>query len=260
MNTASGRSAARRTGARFLQAMTGKTQGKRGLYLGWSPVLGQERSKDLAGFEMGFLTGTEGAGVFSSDLSDVSDDSYDVVVLEEVLDRVESPEGLVESVHKILSDTGAMVVLARHGQKSAPARKLAQLMGLSDESTEVTHCFSSRELFETVKNGFDVEQFQTFGRFFTVFLEYLADFSIRWKEAKGSSNTAAADRSVRGWVYPLQVLASPLDLVLVFSKGYYIVARCKKRPWRQRKTPVLRDGRSIADAALNTKIGSAGPF
>ena len=63
-----------------------------------------------------------------------------------------------------------------------------------------------------------------------------------------------------GAIYPRAVMAGLRDMVREFPAGYHMVVRARRRVWRPRLTPKLQDGRSIADAALNTKIGTAQPF
>ena len=61
--------------------------------------------------------------------------------------------------------------------------------------------------------------------------------------------------------WPLMWLTSKIEKVVSFMMpGHNIVAKTKRRVWRERRTPILVDGRSIAEAALNTKIGTAAPF
>ena len=61
--------------------------------------------------------------------------------------------------------------------------------------------------------------------------------------------------------YPLMWLLSKLEeKLLFFVPGHNMVAKTKRRVWRARKQPILIDGRSIAEAAINTKIGTAAPF
>ena len=61
-------------------------------------------------------------------------------------------------------------------------------------------------------------------------------------------------------LYPFFWLAAQLDKLLFFTKGYCLIGRARRRQWRPRRTPVLADGRSIAEAALGGKIGTAAPF
>jgi hypothetical protein len=61
-------------------------------------------------------------------------------------------------------------------------------------------------------------------------------------------------------LYPLFWVAAQLDYALFFTRGYYLIARARWRPWRPRRVPVLADGRSIAEAALGGRIGTAAPF
>ena len=39
-----------------------------------------------------------------------------------------------------------------------------------------------------------------------------------------------------------------------------MLLKSRRRKWRPRRQPKLIDGRSIAEATINTKIGSAAPF
>ena len=57
---------------------------------------------------------------------------------------------------------------------------------------------------------------------------------------------------------PLFWLAEILDAVFFFLPDHHMVLRAKRRMmWVPRVTPRLRDGRSIAEAALGSKIGTA---
>jgi len=47
---------------------------------------------------------------------------------------------------------------------------------------------------------------------------------------------------------------------LEFLPGHKLLVKSRRRPWRPRLSPKLIDGRSIAEAAINTKIGTAAPF
>ncbi|MGQ9663098.1 MAG: hypothetical protein ACUVWX_12290 [Kiritimatiellia bacterium] len=48
----------------------------------------------------------------------------------------------------------------------------------------------------------------------------------------------------------LYTLAYQLDLLLFFTRGYYMVASAKRRAWRPRTAPVLSDGRSLSEVVL----------
>ncbi|MEA2069008.1 MAG: hypothetical protein U9P12_07400, partial [Verrucomicrobiota bacterium] len=59
-----------------------------------------------------------------------------------------------------------------------------------------------------------------------------------------------------GFAYPLLWLLSKLE----FLPGHKLLVKSRRRHWRPRIQPKLIDGRSIAEAAINTKIGTAAPF
>jgi hypothetical protein len=97
----------------------------------------------------------------------------------------------------------------------------------------------------------------------------LAEASVRGMRSRAvqmgmeSANEAVIERfcKVRRATLPLLVLAQGLDMLLFLARGSCLVCRARRRSfWRPRKSPVLLDGRSIADATINTKIGTAGPF
>ena len=57
---------------------------------------------------------------------------------------------------------------------------------------------------------------------------------------------------------PIFWLAGILDVIFFFLPEHHMVLRAKRRMmWVPRVTPRLRDGRSIAEAALRSKIGTA---
>ncbi len=62
--------------------------------------------------------------------------------------------------------------------------------------------------------------------------------------------------TLAGIAYPLLWLLSKLE----FLPGHKLALKSRRRLWRPRTTPKLVDGRSIAEAAINTKIGTAAPF
>ena len=103
-----------------------------------------------------------------------------------------------------------------------------------------------------------MELARTCNRFFVELLEAVA----QWGARKGADEAGWGASSLRWYGalrYPFK-LAVALDTLLAFTRGYDLIARARRRPWRPRRAPILSDGRSIAEAALGGKIGTAAPF
>ncbi len=59
------------------------------------------------------------------------------------------------------------------------------------------------------------------------------------------------------------ILTLPLvvfEALFGWGKGYQITARARARIWKERREVKIRDGRSIAEATIRTKIGTATEF
>jgi hypothetical protein len=129
--------------------------------------------------------------------------------------------------------------------------------------------YTEAQLFAVLKDGFDVEQARTYSRFFT----QLLDTGIRWISERQQANHDAVkgtllteadfqrlEKSLKLYrvIFPFFWLAAQLDRLLVFTNGFMLIARARRRPWLKRATaPTLRNGRSLAEAALGGRIGSA---
>jgi hypothetical protein len=175
---------------------------------------------------------------------------------------------LVSECHRILKDAGYLIILTPHCKRMAllgPFRKGAE----GPEGRPVGRPgYTQAQLFEVIKDGFDVCELSTYSRFFVELVNAITGFFLQGARRRWSMNEAADAAGlveaqmtrVYGIAYPFYWLANQLDLLLFFTKGYNMVAVARRKIWRERKAPVLVDGRSIADATINTKIGTAAPF
>lgn len=174
----------------------------------------------------------------------------DVLILSERLAGSADPRGLMEEGHRVLKEDGTLVILTAH--RSRP-RKQA---GGHTES----------ELFELIRDGFDVLESRAFVRGLSFRLHKwierrLAGIGTSWEDICEHDEKTDAAYRLLSRTYPLCWLASKLDRLMMLSPGrYLIVTARRRRVWRSRAAPRLRDGRSIADATINTRIGSAAEF
>lgn len=189
--------------------------------------------------------------------------AFDAVAASETLEYVENPTDLMAELHRILRPKTRLILHVRRKRKSLVGffRRIA---GLTDPTRPLIHeGFTPTELFEVLKDGFDVQETMEYGRFFTEFTEVLAELFAGLIPA--SCETAALDerrlrRALRVYsiATPFFWLAGFLDALCFFLPYHHMVLRAKRRMmWVPRVTPRLRDGRSIAEAALGSKIGTA---
>lgn len=203
-----------------------------------------------------------------------ADGTFDLVVIVDALERVRDDYAFIKECHRVLKPDGRLVITAARKMVfcllDSPLRAM---LGLSWRAKGLERPgYTSGEFFEVLKEGFDVPE--------------TGAYSTGWVEVPGLFCEAIANRLLHGLynmpgektgteefyhytklnifaslAYPLLWLLAQLEeKLLFFWPGHNMVAKTKRRVWRARRTPVLVDGRSIAEAAINTKIGTAAPF
>ena len=216
------------------------------------------RAALLAG--LGFRDVREAARLPALDLPDASQDA---AVLGGVLEYAVRPEDIMAQIHRVLRPKTRVVLHVRRRRRSL-VNLFRRWAGLADPARPpVCGGFTPAELFDVIKDGFDVQETETFGRFFTEFTEVLAElFAGLVPETCEEAALRPGSLKRALWAYrlftPLFWLAAALDTLFFFLPNHHLVIRAKRRMlWVPRVTPRLRDGRSIAEAALGSKIGTA---
>jgi 2-polyprenyl-3-methyl-5-hydroxy-6-metoxy-1,4-benzoquinol methylase len=201
------------------------------------------------------------------------DEAFDCVVIVDMLEHVEDDLAFVKECHRVLKPAGRLIVNVPHVKRFSLIRGLRNLLGLSDaDHGHLRPGYRQQQLFGMLKDGFDVEHAETYSRFMVELLDSFMRFAAKHSGGgeRGAVKGVIVDRErfrkmekmfkIYSALYPFFWLAAQIDRLFFFTSGYYLVARARRRLWIPRRIPVLRDGRSIADAALNTKIGSANPY
>ncbi len=189
--------------------------------------------------------------------------AFDAVLASETLEYVRNPEDLMAELHRIMGSKTRLILHVRR-KRHTLINTFRKLAGLTDPTRPMTHPgFTPTELFEVLKDGFDVQETTGLGRFFSEFANLLAELFAGVIPASGEPAALNERRLKRAAaVYavftPLFWFCSMLDAICFFLPTHHMVLRARRRMmWVPRVTPRLRDGRSIAEAALATKIGSA---
>ena len=127
--------------------------------------------------------------------------------------------------------------------------------------------YSKDQMYRILKDGFDVPETVYYSNALLEIVAAIGD-AIQRKINQGPAWLIPKELSqenlyiyrnlhlVAKVLYPLYWLSS---LVNIFPK-HEMLLRSRRRKWRPRRQPKLIDGRSIAEATINTRIGSAAPF
>jgi SAM-dependent methyltransferase len=192
---------------------------------------------------------------------------FDVVVVADHLEYLQDDEKFIAECHRILKASGRLVISVPRARRWSLVRVFREMVGLVDKSRPLVRPgYTESQLFDVLKDGFDVQESKTYSRFFTemagAFIEWIARYPSPRAGEDEFETTRRLEKALRVyyWLQGLFWIAHVLDYALFFMLGSNIIVRAKRRMWVPRRTPKLSDGRSIAEAALQSKIGTAAPF
>lgn len=178
------------------------------------------------------------------------DKSHDIIVVVNMLGSVDSDMDFVEDCHRILKNDGRLILCTKHRKTMSFINLLRSLLGLVPDmlSDSRKTGYTEAELFNILKNGFDVYSVRSYSRFFVQFVDAIVTALVK----KKVNDLASPSRQrVYNLAAPFYWLAHQLDMLLFLSKGHCLVAEAKRRGWKDRNPPVLIDGRSITEAVLS---------
>jgi SAM-dependent methyltransferase len=189
--------------------------------------------------------------------------AFDAVVASDILEFVEKPADLMAELHRVMRSKTRLILHVRRKRRTL-VEMFRKISGLTDPTRPMIHPgFTPTELFDVLKDGFDVQETASYGRFFMEFASLLAELFAglipsSCEPAALNERRLKRAAAVYAAFTPIFWLAGVLDVVFFFLPGHHMVLRAKRRMmWVPRVTPRLRDGRSIAEAALRSKIGTA---
>lgn len=201
------------------------------------------------------------------------DDLFDIVLLDEALEYFENDAAFIAECHRALKPTGRLIVKTELRKRWSLLSGLRRLFGFAPGGPgRVRPGYTESLLFGVLKDGFDTEEVRMWSRFFAESFEVVTQMAMVVIGAVPmplSGNAADNERALMSYrrlvrlqvaLRPFAWLAARLDWLLPFTRGHRMVVRARHRAWKPRRAPTLTNGRSIADAAINTKIGTAGPF
>jgi SAM-dependent methyltransferase len=218
--------------------------------------------RDARGTAGGSGRGAHPPGGFAA--AAFEDAAFDAIVASDLLEYVDKPAALMAELHRIMRSRTRLILHVRRKRRTL-GELFRKWAGLTDPTRPMVRPgFTPAELFDVLKDGFDVQETSGYGRFFTEFANLLAELFAGLIPASCEPAALDARRLKRAAAVfaafaPVFWLAGVLDGIFFFLPDHHMVLRAKRRMmWVPRVTPRLRDGRSIAEAGLGSKIGSAG--
>jgi SAM-dependent methyltransferase len=201
------------------------------------------------------------------------DGCFDRVLILDHLEWVHDDYAFMAEVHRVLKTAGLLFVDTEHRKRWSFWRPVRRLFGVDERPAErIRDGYTESTLFDILKDGFDLQEARTYSRFFVEGAESLLRMAVGafsggersdGADQEGQADGAAVIRRIghiQAVAYPFFLICAKLDWLLFFTGGYRIRVLARRRLWKPRRTPVLRDGRTLADATLNTRIGTANPF
>lgn len=196
------------------------------------------------------------------------DHTFDRVVIVDALKYITNDYEFIHECHRVLKNDGWVIISENRRAPMSAVAFVQKLFGLAPVNNGARrNGYKTFELFDKLKDGFDVpetiaysngllESASTIGE--AVQKKILGDayWMIAAKVGQADLNGYRRLHSLGTAAYPLYWLFS----ILEFIPGHKLLAKSRRRHWRPRLSPKLVDGRSIAEAAINTKIGTAAPF
>ncbi|MEN7973124.1 MAG: methyltransferase domain-containing protein [Verrucomicrobiota bacterium] len=196
------------------------------------------------------------------------DNTFDIVVIVDALKGIAADHDFIQECHRVLKGDGWVVISTEYRRPISITALLQRLLGVSPVARGAKrNGYTTHELYNILKDGFDVpettlysngviESVATAGEF----VQNLATHDHYWlvRKKAGQEELYRYRRlySFAGIAYPLLWILSLFE----FLPGHKLLVKSRRRPWRPRTQPRLVDGRSIAEATINTKIGTAAPF
>jgi SAM-dependent methyltransferase len=200
------------------------------------------------------------------------ENTFDSVVIADALEYIEPDYEFIKECHRVLKSDGRLVITVGSMRNFGLIRGLKQLIGPNDlQAGRFRPGYTSRQLFDILKDGFDVPGITRYSGFFTELTGIWSSLSARI--IAGPHYEIPPEQVDQYLFYKYRNLnaafaighlfmwfSTILDKIFIMFPRYNLIAKTKTRAWRPRKIPVLADGRSIAEAALNTRIGTAVEF
>lgn len=229
----------------------------------WRTAVSTESAADSLGYGI-----NEKVVCFEHGQLPFDDQTFDMVVIVDALKGIAADHDFIRECHRVLKSDAWVVINEECRRPVSMTALFRRLFGLFPVAKgQKRNGYTHHELYNILKDGFDVpetllysngllEATATLGEAVQKLIIPHTYWMIRDKAAQDELYRYRRLHMLARISYPLLWLLSLLD----FLPGHQLLVKSRRRPWRPRLQPKLIDGRSIAEAAINTKIGTAAPF
>jgi SAM-dependent methyltransferase len=196
------------------------------------------------------------------------DATFDRLVIIDAMKGIYDDHEFIHECHRVLKNDGWVIISETRRNTFSLVALLQRLFHTSPLSKgQRRNGYTPNELFNALKDGFDVpetivysngllESFTTIGEWVQSRLFHDYYWMVKKNTEKDLLYRYRRLNDLAGFSYPLLWILSKME----FLPGHQLLVKSRRRHWRPRLQPKLIDGRSIAEAAINTKIGTAAPF
>ncbi len=214
------------------------------------------------------LFGEEQAFTLDEQALPFEDDSLDLIVILEGLEGTRDDAAFLKECHRCLKEKGELILCVQHVKKHSMIAWFRRQFGLAPEQKGMRRGgYKLRDLYEISKDGYDIVESRFFSGVFSEWNELWRELACGRSPEEEVTGEQVPDQPelrrlagryrLQSLFYALGALSKLFDKLLPFTRNHQLVIKARPRPWIERKAVKLRDGRSIAEAAIQTKIGSA---
>ena len=197
-----------------------------------------------------------------------SDGEFDLLIIIDCLKNVLDDYEFIQECHRVINNNCWVIISERKKYPGSLVALLQHIFKTKPISTgAIRNGYTSDQLYRILKDGFDVPEINSYSN---ALLETLAVFNDLIQRSFFkipvwiiSNYNKKEDLYRYRNLYNLSKLTYPL--MWFFSKfnflpNHEMILKSRRRRWSPRRQPKLVDGRSIAEATINTRIGTAAPF
>ncbi len=194
----------------------------------------------------------DGIAMLTPEQLPFGDNTFDLVVLVDLLETLPNPTPLIDECHRVLRPTGHIALNVPYAGRLRPLRPLRRYLDRR-RTTPVTprREFSNNDLFELLKTGFDVIDIRSYAHFFSELVNIFLQSSLH---AIPTDTSDGFDHILKCHriAHPFFRVAFQLDYLLYPFRGNHLVTLARRHAWLPRNSPVLRKAESITGAVLST--------
>lgn len=171
--------------------------------------------------------------------------SFDAVVVAlDMFTAFDDPGRFIRECNRVLRPSG-LLVLSTQTRRPMSIPAMRRRRAFPDGPFAVT--YTDRDVYQIVKNGFDIVSVDSFSRFFVE--------SVRVEEnimTLDGTPPEQIDARLHGRYKAARICDS---LFAFLGKGHVLTFSARRRPWSERITPAFSSGRKLTQTVLFTTSG-----